>query len=163
MNHRIGFQRRVKHIQRCDARLRMFIHDCVHAKMGSQISLRTKRVADTGNCARIGGLDAGHHALDVMTIIRFAAAVTVAPAAGSFYYAEIGWVRTSAHGAVGKVCVQRKSFAAVTTDTAKGFDRMRSTDLWQVRVAGDAIFGFAGKGWGEGDGGGLAGGVPPYK
>ena len=118
---------------------------------------------DVGDRARISGLDTGGHALNVMTVTRFAAAVTVAPATGSFDYAESGWIPTAAHGAVGKVCVQRKPFAAVTTDTAEGFHWMGCADLWQVRVAGEAVFGFAGEGWGERNGSGLAGGVPPYK
>ena len=116
---------------------------------------------DVGDRARIRGLDTGRHALDVMTVIRFAAAVTVAPAARSFYYAESGWVRTSAHGAVSQVCVERKSFSAVTTDTAKGVDWMRRANLGKFRMASDAVFGFAREGWGEGDGRRLAGVEPP--
>ena len=98
---------------------------------------------DVGDRARIRGLNAGGHALDMMTIIRFAAAVTVASATRGFYYAESGWIGTSAHGAVSQVCVQRKALAAVTTNAAEGLHRMRGADFWQVRVAGEAVFGFA--------------------
>lgn len=60
----------------------------------------------------------------MMTIIRFAAAVTVASAARGFDYAESGWVRTAAHGAMSQVCVQRKAFSAVTTNATEGFHRV---------------------------------------
>ena len=103
----------------------------------------TKGEEDVGDRARIRGLNAGGHALDVMTIIRFAAAVTVAPTARGFYYAESGWIPSAAHGAVSQVCVQRKAFATVTTHTAEGLNWMRCADLGQVCMAGEAVFGFA--------------------
>jgi hypothetical protein len=88
-------------------------------------------------------LDTGGHALDVMTVIRFAAAVAVASAARSFYYTESGWVCSAAHGAVSKVCIKCEAFTAMTANAAKGFNRMRYADLWQIRVARGAVFSFA--------------------
>jgi hypothetical protein len=78
----------------------------------------------------------------MMTIIRFAAAVTVAPATGSFDYAESGWIRSAAHGAVSQVCIERKPFAAVTGNAAKCFHWIRCADRWQIRMAGEAVFRF---------------------
>ena len=133
---------RVKRLQRCDARLCFFVCNCRDTEAGVYVRLGAKGKEDVRDRACISGLDTGRHALDVMTIVRFAAAVTIAPAARGFYYAESGWIRPAAHGAVSQVCVQRKPFTAVATNTTKGFNRMGCADLRQVRVAGEAVFGF---------------------
>ena len=137
------FIRWVKRKKRCDARLRVFIGHGSDAKLGVQISLCPKRKADIGNRACIGGLNAGGHALDMMTIIRFAAAMTIVSPTGRFHYAESGWIRAAAHGAVSKVCIKCEAFTAMTANAAKGFNRMRYADLWQIRVARGAVFSFA--------------------
>lgn len=150
----MNFIRWVKCKKRCDARLCVFIGDGGNAKTGGHIRLRAKSKADTGNRARVCGLDAGDHALDVMTIIRFAARVTRSPAARGFYYAESGWIRPASHRAVCQVRVEGETFPAVTGYAAKRLNGMRSADLRQVCVAGETVFGFARQGWGKCDGGG---------
>jgi hypothetical protein len=39
-----------------------------------------------------------------------------------------------------KIVIKRKPFPAVTGHTAESFNWMRSADLWQIYVTGDAIF-----------------------
>ena len=89
----VGFGRKVKRGKRSNTRVRFFIGDRVDSEERSQVRLSAECEADVGDRARVRGLDAGRHALDVMTVIRFAPRVTVAPATRGFDYAEVGRVR----------------------------------------------------------------------
>ena len=54
------------------------------AEMSAKVGLCAEGVADAGDRIRVCGLDAGHHVLDVVTILCFAARMTGASAAGFF-------------------------------------------------------------------------------
>ncbi len=84
LDRQVALAGRVEHAQRCNAGFRLFIGDGVDSEIRVQIGLRAKRKADIGNRARIRGLDAGHHALDMVTLVRFAPGMTVAPATRGF-------------------------------------------------------------------------------
>ena len=82
LNHRIRFGGWIESLQRNI----IFIGHSENAELCFQAGLRAKRVADVCNCSGVRGLDAGHHALDVILILRFAAGMTVAPATRLFHH-----------------------------------------------------------------------------
>ena len=69
----IVITRRVKYRKRCNSCFSLIVRYCVDPEMSGQIVLGAKGKADICDRARICGLDAGHHALDVVAVVRFAA------------------------------------------------------------------------------------------
>jgi len=61
-----------------------FIDDGSHTKTGDLVRLRAKCKADVRDGTRVSGLDAGHDALDMVTVIRGIPRMTVTPTAGGF-------------------------------------------------------------------------------
>ncbi len=123
----------------------------VAAKAGSQIGLSTEGIADAGDGARVGGLDAGGGALDMVVVSHSRTAVTVRPATGGLHHREIRRVLAAAHTACARLRIQRQAFTAVADHTAEGLYRMRFTDLRQVGVAGQAVFHLTGQCGRQGD------------
>ena len=146
LDRQIALSGRIEDAQRGDTSFGLFVSNIVDSDGSVQIRLRAKREANTGNRTRVGGLDAGHHTLDVIALVRFAPGVTVAPATRRFRHGQVRRVCPPAQRTVCQVRIQGKTFPTVTDDTAKGLDWMRWADSRQVTVTGETIFGLAGQG-----------------
>ncbi len=87
LDERIGLRSRIENLERghaggCGDRI---IRHGVDAEAGRQIGLLAKGIENVGNRAGIRGLHAGHHALDMVIVIRCRPGMTVAAAAGLLY------------------------------------------------------------------------------
>ncbi len=68
LHSRVGFRQRVKGSQAGDAAGALAVLDGGCTQAGSQVGLRAEGIADAGDRARIGGLDAGGGALDMVIV-----------------------------------------------------------------------------------------------
>src|SRR5574341_1682215 len=132
--------------KRSDTSVGKWVLDGEDSDLRRQLLLQAERVTHRGDCAGVGGLQAGANANDMIARLFSRAAVALAAPARLLDDREIGRVAATAQGAVSQVRIQRQTFPAVAGYTAERIDRVCSADLRQVAVAGEAVFCLAGEG-----------------
>lgn len=111
-----------------------------HAEAGDWIALCAKGVAHLRDRPGIRCLQAGHDARHVIARLLRCSTVAIRSAAGYRHSLETCRVAPADQFRVRAEGVKRHPVTAVTAHAAKGLDRMRSADLFDAGVTGQAEF-----------------------